>query len=62
MNFLSSEILLLFPDSSRQKYNSEKSREFIPLEIVMRCAATSTGSWPTYLSSKTHLIVTNSRP
>ena len=24
MNFLSSEILLLFPDSSRQKYNSEK--------------------------------------
>ena len=61
MNFLSSEILLLCPDSSSsQKY--KKSGEFIPLEIVMRCAATSTGSWPTYLSSKTHLIVTNSRP
>ena len=38
MNFLSSEILLLFPDGSRQKY--KKSPEFIPLEIVMRCAAT----------------------
>lgn len=47
MNFLSSEILLLFPDSSRQKY--KKSREFIPLEIVMRCAATSTGRRVAYI-------------
>ena len=47
MNFLSSEILLLFPDGSRQKY--KKSREFIPLEIVMRCAATSTGRRVAYI-------------